>query len=240
MKPCIVLFLLSALLWTAYVSRSASLGSPEPSGPRGIRFLEPVVDLGRVPSDRERTVGLRWARTGSGPLRVFDVQTDCGCAVTRPLPDVLAARAHGTLRVRLSTHRRDGPLRVRVRVITDGDPPHDVADAHLVGYVRRPFRLRPDALQLGARTPGSTVERRIEVTWLAGSSPVTPVVRLAGLRGRVAVEPPAIRRNGRDLLVRLRVPERTGPFAGVLEVDLGRLGTQAVPIRGEVPLVVGR
>jgi hypothetical protein len=228
----VLLLVLLTPLALAACGRTAG-GSAAPRGPARLVLVEPVMHLGRVPAGRARVVALPWRRLGVGSLRLLAVESDCGCAVVDAHPGPVPPGARGRLRVRFGPRDTPGPFAVGVRVYTDARPPDDLVRGRLVGWVRAPLALRPPRLDLGRRTPGREVERTIEVRWPEDAAPAGLVPRLAGLPGRVALEPlPVHGRAGCLLRLVLRAPAEPGPFRGrVLLRRAGRV-VATLPVRG--------
>ncbi len=201
---------------------------------RGV-IVPAVIDVGRIDAASLRSVRVPWQRVGSGRLRVLDVQTDCGCALTAPLAKHLDPNESGVLSIHLRVGSRAGPFSVRVRIVTDGDPPLDVATCRVRGFVGRPLAATPAALLLGRLSPGAALTRTVELRRHGGGSDPVVHTQLRGIEGNVAVAPSAFRhRPGAVLTIQLHVPAQRGPFRAHLIVEVADLGELLIPITGEV------
>ncbi|MDJ0976075.1 MAG: DUF1573 domain-containing protein [Planctomycetota bacterium] len=211
--------------------------SGPPTGPRALQFETPEVALGRLRAGSVRLLSLPWQRTGPGPLRVLEARTDCGCALIESAPRELAERARGRLRVRVTAPRRPGPMRHRVRVVTDGPPGHDVHDVWISAHVDVDVAVKPSTVSLPPGPTGSEVQAVLEVAWDRSThgARLLPRARLIALEGEIDVGPPP--RPGADavqIVATLRRPAKPGRISGWIEVDLGDRGPIAVPVRGTV------
>lgn len=213
----------------------ASARPPE-SEPRALVFDAGRVALGRLQPGRERRVRIAWHRTGRGPLRILRARTDCGCALVQGVPPVLPEGARGAWMVSLSVRRQPGPLRYRLRVITDGAPGQDVSDVFLAGHVATDFDIRPIRLDLEEGIGGAEAVALVSVRWDPSTLQLAlPGARLIGLAGHVQIAPPArAGATGVQLILTIQRPQALGRFSGWLEVDLGPRGPTTLPIQGEV------
>lgn len=206
-------------------------------GPRALQFETTEVALGRLQAGAVRMVSLPWRRSGPGILRVLEARTDCGCALIRSAPSRVEAGASGRMRVRVTAPRQPGPLRHRVRVVTDAPAGHDVADIWISAHVDIDVAVTPAAVDLPPGPAGGEAQALLVVAWdrsTMGPEP-RPAARLIGLAGEVALGPPP--RPGADaaqIVATIRRPGRPGRLAGWIEIDLGRRGPVAVPVRGLV------
>ncbi len=235
-RPVYLLPLLVALLVALGLSARphGAVQTPVPQGPRGVAVPD-TLDLGRLAADAQLDAEVPWERVGPGPVRVLDVRTDCGCAVVRPLPKILAEQACGRLPVRIRVGSRVGPFSVRVRIVSAGDPPADVATCRLRGYVDQPLRGHPAALALGRRSAGAALERRVELRWYADAADPDVHTRLSGVDGSITVGPPASRSHpGALLTLQLHAPTQPGPLRAHLMVEVAGVGELLVPITGDV------
>jgi hypothetical protein len=224
----------AGLLALAWVRGSA--GGAEVSGPRRIVLERPEVDLGVVSAREARVVEVPWRRVGPGEVRVFAVRTGCGCLEAEGLTGHVPSAARGTLRLSMAGRHDPGPFEAAVRVFTDASAPHDLLALRVRGYVGTSPVLRPAGLELGARSPGSRVTRRVELSVPPGHPTEPLVADLEGLGGEVRVEGPVLAgRAGVDLLVTVFVPRATGPFHGLLRVRVGDAPPVAARVGGLVP-----
>ena len=172
-----------------------------------------------------------WRRGGHGPLRVLPPRPDCGCAEVRGLPPTPTGT--GTLVATVRVPSAPGPFHVRVRIYvrTAGRTQSHVLT--VCGSSQAPLRVHPSRLDLGRRTPGRWVERRLEVR---SAEPLERLsAHLVGLEGEVEVLPPwAHGRPGRGIRLAFEVPAAAAPPEAAL--TLRRVGGQTlrVPIRWSV------
>jgi hypothetical protein len=236
----LLLCLLSAVVAAAVAAaRSGSplrLAAPRDAPPAAaLRFETTTADLGSVPPRAERDVEVAWRREGPGDLRVLAVKTGCGCVRSDGLPPVLSAGASGRLRLRVGGRSTPGPFSVAVRAFTDAPPPDDVATLRVRGFVGDRPVVRPSLVDLGPRSPGVRVTRRLEISLPPGWRGTACEASLDGLAGEAkATEPMLADRAGPDLLVTADVPEEAGTFEGTLRVRFGAGEPIEVPVRGLV------
>jgi hypothetical protein len=147
----------------------------------------------------------------------------------------IAEGEEGAARIVLGPPKRPGPIRVAVRVFSDGTPPHDLATLVLRGFVGRGVALRPESLDLGVLEPAAAVARRIEARLPPGREGDEVEASLAGLAGEVTVVAPAVRDGpGGDIVLALRAPQGEGSFEGSVAVRAGGREEGIVRILGRV------
>ena len=143
--------------------RSAARAS-EPDPPDGtdlLRFTPDERDLGRIDGGASARVAFPWRRGGAGDLRVFALETDCGCAVASGLPDLVPEGASGTLVLDLRGRSRPGPFAHVVRLRVDRAP-DDVLRVRVRGFVGRAIDAQAHDMdeRPGARAPPQVEHER--------------------------------------------------------------------------------
>ena len=237
--------LLAALGWTGSqrsrraADAQAGLRPPvaRPSPAFSLCFEPEHIELGRLEPSEEREIRVSWRVDGDTPRRVLGVDATCGCVVATGLPAALAPADAGTLTLTVRAPQRPGPFHAALKVWLHPSPSVHPPTLVVRGHVLSPVGTRPARLDLGARTAGTRVERRVElsVTPSLAAAPVN--VTLEGLAGSVVAAPTVFAgRPGRTLRLDVRVPEAPGPFAGrvVVCVDVaGETERVTLPVTGE-------
>ena len=209
--------------------RPAPTYSPAPQP--GLAFDSEILDLGELSAGALRRVTVAWRRAGPGPLRVYGVAADCGCAAPDGLPPTLPEGAAGTLGIDVRAPARPGPFSTRVRVAA-GRTRHVV---RLTAYVGRPVAVRPERLDLGPRTGGRRVARTLEVSAAPIAATQELTLALEGLPGALYARPRArAGAGGWDVEVDLGVPRTPGPFTGAILLTVGTRPALRVPVAGRV------
>jgi len=233
--------LLAALGWTGLRARRAAdaRGTPRPRVARPspvspLRFEPRILDLGRLDAESERSAEVAWCVEGTAPLRVLGVDATCGCVVAAGLPARLAPGDAGTLTLAVRSSRRPGPFRAALRVWLDPAPAGRPPTLQVRGYVGARVAVRPPQLDLGPRTAGVLVRRRVEVAWVDALADGSVEAAFEGLDGSVDVEAsPFAGRLGASLRLGVQVPTTPGPFTGRVVVRVtGESECVVLPVRG--------
>ncbi|MBL8011185.1 MAG: DUF1573 domain-containing protein [Flavobacteriales bacterium] len=81
-----------------------------------------LVDLGRIPIGAEQQLRFHLHNRGTRPLRLIEVESDCGCTTAKPSADLIAPGGSTALDVIFNGRAQEGAMMRRVRVLTDGEP----------------------------------------------------------------------------------------------------------------------
>ena len=235
--------LLAALGWTGSLSSrraaDAQAGRRPPVARPGpaLHFNPGAVDLGRLEPAEKREIRVSWRLDAESPYRVLGVDATCGCVVASGLAGDLAPSDTGTLTVSVRAPQRRGPFRSAVKVWLHPSPGALPPTLEVRGHVLSRLGVRPARLDLGSRTTGTHVERRVELSVVPALRGTPVRATLEGLTGSVAAAPSVFaRRPGATLRLGVQVPQTPGPFAGrvVVRLDVEDGVEQVVvPVIGE-------
>jgi len=165
---------------------------------------------------------------------VLGVDATCGCVVAAGMPARLASGDAGTLTLAVRPSRRPGPFRAALRVWLDPAPAGRPPTLEVRGYVGSRVAVRPPQLDLGPRTAGALVWRRVEVALVDALADGYVQAVLEGLDGSMDVESsPFAGRPGALLRLGVQVPTTPGPFTGRVVVRVaGESECVVLPVRG--------
>ncbi|MHC4341352.1 MAG: DUF1573 domain-containing protein [Planctomycetota bacterium] len=200
--------------------------------PTGLEFTQRVLDFGTVFAGETVVREFEFENASDGPVRILEADGTCGCLQARPSARWIEAGARGSVRAELLLDGRYGPQDLRIRVRTDESEQSGTL-LTLRGRAKVVVRPRPARLILRELTPGSTLERRIQLQVL---EPIDDP-RIEG-RGVDA----ALEHEGDQLFVRagIRVAMAVGPkFCGILvksrHRETGRDVETWIPVIWTVP-----
>jgi hypothetical protein len=81
-----------------------------------------LVEMGRIPIGVEQQVRFHLHNRGTRPLRLIEVESDCGCTTAKPSSNLVAPGGSTSLDVTFNGRAQEGAMMRRVRVLTDGEP----------------------------------------------------------------------------------------------------------------------
>lgn len=134
---------------------TAAQGKPALNQGPMIHFDERAWDFGVIPQRTEVTHSFRFANAGTAPLRIFQVDTDCGCTAALSADSTLAPGRASSIEVKFSSGNFEGRQQKIVMVRTN-DPAEPRIDLVVTAEVKPYVQVEKSEFEFGEVRRGET------------------------------------------------------------------------------------
>jgi hypothetical protein len=226
---------LGAATWTRLAGSVEGLAFFSEIEASRLHFDRTIADFGTVFTSEAVEWDFGFHNTSDQPIRITDVEYECGCLEAVPSARWIPSGGRGSVRAKFATQGRFGPQAVHIRVRTD-EGPRTGALLKLRGTVHAVLRPSPPRVFLGDVLPGEEGRAHVGVEAL---EPIADLALATEGKGLAAeLEPGDEDQFG--LRVVVRAPASVGTkVAGVrlryMHVESGRRLEAWIPVVWTVP-----